>query len=652
MKISDLGKPELVLQRLTRREKYVFFLVLDLFFVVAALLFALLLNPLPEQMPPLFQTLSVALPYLLLVSGALLVALGLPALQLAEFDGHATLHAASLSVFLAAGSSVLAYIFGVNLPMSVLLVFATSLFLMMTVSRVVLLQVVLAIYRRGDKVTRVLIYGAGTTGTQLARALRGHAEIEPVAFVDDNPSLQGLSIGGLPVYTPVRVAEIAARKRIHRVLLAVPSLSPPKQARIARRLERMGLDVQMLPSFSQLIGQETLVDRLQPIKGSKHRMFLGRDEVRAPLMEGNEGYQGKSVMVSGAGGSIGSELCRQLIACEPRRLVLFELSEIALFTVQQELQNTAKEMGVDLIPVLGSVTDPRHVRQVLAEHDVEVVLHAAAYKHVGLVQQNPLAGLANNVLGTQTLANAAVQFGVERFILISSDKAVRPRGVMGASKRLAELVVQDIASRVPEDGPVLAMVRFGNVLGSSGSVVPIFEDQIARGGPVTVTHPHVTRYFMTIAEAASLVLRAGSLAEGGEVLLLDMGKAVKIVDLARQAIEAAGYTVRSEANPNGDIAIDFIGLRDGEKLHEELFFDGSERPTAHHKIFRVREHGLSEFEVADILRALRHAMASGAPEGALDAIARRVPGFGAPISDTADRIPDDVLKTVPPSFTV
>ncbi|SDY33556.1 NDP-sugar epimerase, includes UDP-GlcNAc-inverting 4,6-dehydratase FlaA1 and capsular polysaccharide biosynthesis protein EpsC [Jannaschia faecimaris] len=626
-------KLDAFLKSLTRRHKYVFFFVLDLMLVVAALVVALALNPQPGLMPSVGVTLSVATPYLLILSGGALVTLGIPSVNLSEFDGHATLQAAALSLFLAIAGAVLARVFGLSMPMSVPLVFATSLFLMITTSRVVLLQLVLAIYRRSKAVMRVLIYGAGATGTQLVRALRGHNEIEPIAFVDDNPVLQGLSVSGLPVYTPVRVSEIAQSKRIDRVLLAIPSLSPPKQARIARRLQRLGLEVQTLPSFSQLIGRKPLLDRFEPLKP---KMLLGRDEVDTQLLDGAESYRGKTILVSGAGGSIGSELCRQLIDNSPKRLILFELSEIALFTVHQELQNTARDQKVELVPVLGSVTDPRQVRQVLNDHDVEIVLHAAAYKHVMLVQQNPLAGLANNVLGTQTLANAAVRAGVERFILISSDKAVRPRGVMGASKRLAELVVQDIASRTSEGGPVLSVVRFGNVLGSSGSVVPVFQDQIRRGGPITVTHPHVTRYFMTIAEAARLVLRAGSMAEGGEVLLLDMGNPVKIVDLATQMIEQAGYTVQSDASPQGDIAIEFIGLRDGEKLHEELFFDGSERPTVEKKIFRLREAGLSEFEVADILRSLRHAMASGAPEGALDAMARHVPGFGASIPDVAD----------------
>ncbi|CTQ32584.1 UDP-N-acetyl-alpha-D-glucosamine C6 dehydratase [Jannaschia rubra] len=626
---------DVFLMSLTRRQKYGVFLALDLCFVVSTLALALATGPLPAGSPPVPALLAVSVPYVVTVAAGLLMVLGVPALRLAEFDGHAILRTASFAMLLAAGASVLSWVFGLALPVAVPAGFATTLFLAITVSRVILLRVVTAAYRRRAPMTRVLIYGAGTTGMQLAHAFRSHGEIEPVAFVDDNPALQGLTIAGLPVHSPARIAEIAARRRIDRVLLAAPSLSPPRQAQIVRRLRRLGLEVQSLPSFSQLIGTEALIDRLETLRP---KMFLGRDEVKTPLSEGSDSYRDKSVMVSGAGGSIGSELCRQLLECRPRRLVLFELSEVALFTVHRDLLAQATENGVELVPILGSVTDPRQVRQVMADARVQVVVHAAAYKHVTLVQLNPLAGLANNVLGTQTLAKAAVEAGVDRFILVSSDKAVRPRGIMGASKRMAELVVQDIASRVPQGGPVLSMVRFGNVLGSSGSVVPIFNDQIRRGGPVTVTHPHVTRYFMTIAEAARLVLRAGSMAEGGEVFVLDMGDPVRIQDLAVQAIEAAGYSLQSEANPQGDIGIEFIGLRDGEKLHEELFFDGSEKPTAHRKIFRLREAGLSEFEVAEILHALRRGMAAGDASIAVDAISRKVMG-DAQVPATSTGVP-------------
>lgn len=348
-------------------------------------------------------------------------------------------------------------------------------------------------------------------------------------------------------------------------------------------------------------------------------------------------YAGRSVLVSGAGGSIGSELCRQLLSCSPRCLVLYELSELALYTVLQELAPSAARAGVELVPVLGSVTDSVQVKQVLGQNGVQVVLHAAAYKHVPLVEANPLPGLANNVLGTRTLARAAGQAGVERFILISSDKAVRPANIMGASKRMAEQVVQDLASR--STGTVFSMVRFGNVLGSSGSVLPLFQAQVARGGPVTVTDPAARRYFMTIGEAVQLVLTAGAEAQGGEVYMLDMGMPVSVLQLARQVIESAGFTVQGADHPDGGIAIKFIGLRPGEKLEEELALTAERTATAHPKIFSLQEAPVSEIEVAAMLRGLRHALAAGNSQAARDLAARRVEGFSAagPASDRQAR---------------
>jgi FlaA1/EpsC-like NDP-sugar epimerase len=343
------------------------------------------------------------------------------------------------------------------------------------------------------------------------------------------------------------------------------------------------------------------------------------------MLGGAEAYTGKSVLVSGAGGSIGSELCRQVLACRPSRLVLFELSELALYTVDQDLRLLAEEAGTELVAVLGSVTDQRIVRRVLTDNAVSVVLHAAAYKHVPLVEANPLVGMANNVLGTSTLAREARELGVTRFILVSSDKAVRPTNVMGASKRLAGRVGQDLAA--PSPHTAFAMVRFGNVLGSSGSVVPLFQEQIARGGPVTLTHPDVTRYFMTVQEAARLVLLAGSFAHGGEVYVLDMGQPVLIRNLARQVIEASGYTVNDETNPDGDIEIVTVGLRSGEKLHEELMIGEGLVTTPHPKILCAQEERLSEIEVASALRALRAAVASGDPEAARAVANRWVEGY-------------------------
>ncbi|MEO1363586.1 MAG: polysaccharide biosynthesis protein, partial [Pseudomonadota bacterium] len=407
--------------------------------------------------------------------------------------------------------------------------------------------------------------------------------------------------------------------------------SQPKQVQIARRLEKMGLEVQTLPSFSQLIGEEELVNKLTPIHVSR---FLNRDEVSTAPGSDAAAYFGRTVLVSGAGGSIGSELCRQVLECAPSKIVLYELSELALYQVHQEIKQMAEGSGITIVPLLGSVTDPRQVRRALQEHQVQVVLHAAAYKHVPLVEENPLAGLANNVLGTHTLVSEAAAAGIERFVLISSDKAVRPTNIMGASKRLAEVVVQDIAIRLAKPkNLVFSIVRFGNVLGSSGSVVPLFQDQLRRGGPLTVTHPDVSRFFMTVQEAVHLVLRAGAMATGGEVFVLDMGKPVRIEQLARQVIESAGYTVRDAQNPDGDIEIEFTGLRPGEKMTEELTLSGSLIGTGHRKIFFTVEDGLSEIEVASVLRALRAALASSDDVAARAVITRWVDGYRRPTSD-------------------
>ena len=560
----------------------------------------------------------------------------LPVLQLNAYETGAIGLTGAFSVALVIVSFLLTAAARIPVPIPTQIIFGISFFIFSIISRAVLLQIVLAIYRRSSVRCRVLIYGAGTTGTQLVSALRSHEHIEPVAFVDDNKSLHGLIVSRLPVYSPVRIAEIAFDKKIDRVLLALPSLSLPKQAQISRRLQKMGLEVQALPSFSQLVGEEALVDKLTDVEP---KLFLNRDEVSTETgASAIASYQGKTVLISGAGGSIGSELCRQVMQCSPAKMVLFELSEVALYKVDMELRQIAEDTEIEIVPVLGTVTDARQVRRILADHDVQVVLHAAAYKHVPLVETNPLTGLANNVLGTHTLATEAAKTGVERFILISSDKAVRPTNIMGASKRLAELVIQDLASRVPTDkAPIYTMVRFGNVLGSSGSVVPLFQEQLRRGGPVTVTHPEVSRYFMTAQEAVHLVLRAGAMAKGGEVFVLDMGKPVHIEKLARQVIESAGYTVRDAKNPDGDIEIEFIGLRPGEKMTEELTLTGNLIGTTHRKIFSADEVALSEIEIASALRVLRAALASSDEEAAKEVAMRWVEGYSLAVRDQSDK---------------
>lgn len=625
-----------IIKSLSRTQKRNIMLFVDAMLVPLALLFSFSLQASDSGAFGMMLAYLPVLPFLLIIGGALSVLLGVSTIQLNAYETGAIGLTGAFSVALVIVSFLLTSAARIPVTIPTQIIFGISFFIFSIISRAVLLQIVLAIYRRSSVRCRVLIYGAGTTGTQLVSALRSHEHIEPVAFVDDNKALHGLIVSRLPVYSPVRIAEIAFDKKIDRVLLALPSLSLPKQAQISRRLQKMGLEVQALPSFSQLVGEEALVDKLTDVEP---KLFLNRDEVSTETgASAIASYQGKTVLISGAGGSIGSELCRQVMQCSPAKMVLFELSEVALYKVDMELRQIAEDTEIEIVPVLGTVTDARQVRGILADHDVQVVLHAAAYKHVPLVETNPLTGLANNVLGTHTLATEAAKTGVERFILISSDKAVRPTNVMGASKRLAELVIQDLASRVPTGkAPIYTMVRFGNVLGSSGSVVPLFQEQLRRGGPVTVTHPEVSRYFMTAQEAVHLVLRAGAMAKGGEVFVLDMGKPVHIEKLARQVIESAGYTVRDAKTPDGDIEIEFIGLRPGEKLTEELTLTGNLIGTTHKKIFSADEVALSEIEIASALRALRAALASNDEEAAREVAMRWVEGYSLAVRDQTDK---------------
>ena len=615
-----------LISALSRKQKAYVFLSLDLLLVPVALWFTYAVQALPATAAEtLWRSLPI-LPYLLALTGGLSWWLGLPRIPLNDYERHAVGLTAGVALMLVGASAATSALAGLALPPGTHVIFGLIYFLVSVAARAVLYQVVSTLYRRATPRRRVLIYGAGTTGTQLAQALRAHDSIDPVAFVDDNSSLQGQMLAGLPVRAPARIEALVRERNIDRVLLAMPSLSQPKQAQIVRRLQRMGLEVQALPSFAQLIGEEALLDKLTPVAP---QAFLGRTARESALGPAAESYAGRVVLVSGAGGSIGAELCRQLLNCQPVKLVLYELSELALYTVHQELTQLTEGAAIEIVPVLGSVTDARQVRKVLADQGVQVVLHAAAYKHVPLVEANPLAGLANNVIGTRILAREAAAAGVERFILVSSDKAVRPTNIMGASKRLAELVVQDLATRAggASGGTVFAMVRFGNVLGSSGSVVPLFQDQISRGGPVTVTDPRVKRFFMTIREAVQLVLKAGSEARGGEVFVLDMGEPVPIMKLARQVIESTGYTVRDADNPEGDIEIEIIGLRPGEKLEEELTLSEDLVGTRYQKIFCAREADLSEIEVAALLRALREALAASDEAAARALIERWVDGY-------------------------
>ena len=515
-----------------------------------------------------------------------------------------------------------------QLPRLGIILFGLFFFLLAVGARFALLHTLLWVLRADQPRRRVLIYGAGKTGEQLLAALRSHDSIVPVAYVDDDPALQSLTSGGLHIYSANRIVELTARLGIDRVLLAMPSVPNHKQALIARKLQIMGLTVMSVPSFAQIAGEERLVEALTLIESDT---FLGRVQVDQGVPQGAEAYQGRTVLVSGAGGSVGSALCRQLLSSKPACIVLYEMSEIALYTIERELSKLVVGTETQIVPVLGSVTDSRLARTVMTDHQVDIVFHAAAYKHVPLVEANPIAGLANNVLGTRILADAANAAGVRKFVLISTDKAVRPTNVMGASKRLAELVIQDLAKRA--QGTAFSMVRFGNVLGSSGSVVPLFREQIANGEPITLTHEDVTRYFMTLSEAARLVLLAGSYSDagaGGDVFVLDMGEPVKIRDLAEQMITAAGLTVRDTDHPNGDIEIIITGLRPGEKLHEELLIGEGLLTTPHAKILRAQEQSLTQLQMATALRALRASVATGDVDAAFDVIQTYVEGYAEP----------------------
>jgi FlaA1/EpsC-like NDP-sugar epimerase len=435
--------------------------------------------------------------------------------------------------------------------------------------------------------TPVIIYGAGEAGAQLANALRYSAEFTPAAFVDDNPQLWGSIVLGLKVRAPFKLPRLVVRHEAGLILLALPSASHRRRREILEALAGLPVRVMALPTLAELTSGARRIDEFREIDVED---ILGRDSVQPneTLLKARVG--GKAVMVTGAGGSIGAELCRQILPLRPRRLVLFERSEYALYNTEQELGDMLVNMGqppVELIPLLGSVVHRRRLQVVMERFGIETVYHAAAYKHVPIVEHNPIEGVRNNVFGTLHAAQAALATNVETFVLVSSDKAVRPTNVMGATKRLAELILQGLAG---EGGATrLCMVRFGNVLDSSGSVVPLFREQIRKGGPVTVTHPEVERYFMTIPEAAQLVIQASAMAQGGNLFLLDMGEPVRILDLARRMIHLSGLTVRDEDRPDGDVEIQFTGLRSGEKLREELLIGADDLPTEHPMIRRARE---------------------------------------------------------------
>lgn len=446
--------------------------------------------------------------------------------------------------------------------------------------------------------TAAIIYGAGDAGIQLAQSLRSTHMV--VAFVDDNPALHRRELAGVRVHSPGALGELIAEHGVRDVILSIPSLTAQRRKEIVTSVSKHGVKIRALPSIVDLVTGKYLISQIKEIDIVE---LLGRSSVPPDAELIKPMIVGRSIMVTGAGGSIGSELCRKIASWGPRCLVLFEANEFALYQIEQELSEL---QDLVVIPVLGSVVDRERVNTVLAQHDIKVVFHAAAHKHVPLVEANALEGIKNNVFGTAAVVEAAYAHGVENFVLISTDKAVRPTNVMGATKRWAELIVGSIAARAKTEntGQRFCAVRFGNVLGSNGSVVPLFKQQIAAGGPVTLTDAAMTRYFMSIQEAAELIVQAGALSEGGDVFLLDMGEPMLISELAENMIRLAGLSVRNEANPHGDIEIVVTGKRPGEKLYEELFYNSSDAEiTKHAKIMRAPSRSQS-VSIADLLTDL------------------------------------------------
>jgi FlaA1/EpsC-like NDP-sugar epimerase len=478
----------------------------------------------------------------------------------------------------------------------------------------------------------IIIYGAGDAGAQLQNAIANSGRYRLVGFVDDNPSCWKTVVNGATVHEPSSIGRLVRKHGCEEIFLAIPSSSLVERREIIGRLRDFPLMVRTVPSLTELVEGRVTLEEMRPIAIDD---LLGRDQVQPKRELLDRCIRGKMVMVTGAGGSIGSELCRQILRLDPARLVLFERSEFALYQIHQEMLQAIDAEGLDvqLSPLLGSVDDRELVRGVMETFSIETIYHAAAYKHVPLVEYNTAAGVRNNALATWVLAEAAMAAGVSSFILVSTDKAVRPTNVMGASKRLAELVLQALHLR--GSSTRFCMVRFGNVLDSSGSVVPVFKKQIAEGGPISVTHPDVIRYFMTIPEAAALVLQAGSMGSGGDVFLLDMGDAVKIVDLARLMIRLAGLTERTKERPDGDIEIAFTGLRPGEKLYEELLIGDDILKTEHPMIMRGNEESIPWDELEPWLTELESACTSSNVPVVIDLLQRAVSGF-TPQGDSSD----------------
>jgi FlaA1/EpsC-like NDP-sugar epimerase len=490
---------------------------------------------------------------------------------------------------------------------------------------------------RGESKSKVVIYGAGHAGVQIAAALSSGSELQPIAFIDDSPALQGNYVEGYRVYPFSKLSGLIEDYGVKEVLLAMPSVSRARRAKVISLLEPYAVHVRTVPGLKDLASGALKADDIREVGIND---LLGRKPVEPDQALLNANINGKVVMVTGAGGSIGSELCRQIIKLDPAALVLYERGEHDLYLVEKEMIEMAERLFPGkpnrITPILASILDQKRMESVCQAFGVETIYHAAAYKHVPMVEKNPSEAVRNNVLGTYRAVRAAINSATETFVLISTDKAVRPTNTMGATKRFAEMLLQQLAKQ-PGMKTRFTMVRFGNVLDSSGSVIPLFRQQIRDGGPVTVTDPKIIRYFMTIPEAAQLVIQAGAMGEGGDVFVLDMGQPVRILDMAKRLIHLSGLEVRDEDNPDGDIEIVFTGLRPGEKLYEELLIGENDQPTQHPLIMTANEDSLTWDELSDYIGQFEAAIDLNDVEKSRQLLVEAVKGFN-PQCDVADLV--------------
>lgn len=610
------------LNRLPRFIRALLVLVADLLLIPFALYAALVMR-LNDLMPLQFMERSLPLLGILLLAYPIIFyAFQLHRLKLSGFD----VSAITKTVVAVFALSLFGFTFNILLslgsPRTVPIIFMLTFIMLVLSSRLIAIYVIRDIINDPRNRLPVANFGAGQAGVQLILALKQSNEYRPVALVDDNRALHGLVVEGLRVSSPDALKVYAKERVIKEVFLAIPSLTSPRRRQVLSMLGELDCKIRELPSINDVIKSGNVLGSLRQVSIDE---VLGRDSIELKNKEVKAIIEGKTVLVSGAGGSIGSEICRQLLANRVGRIILLELSEFALYRIEAELTAHPNYSECQIVPCLGNVTDRRLIDDLITKYDVKSIYHAAAYKHVPLVEFNEVEGARNNVLGTKILAEAAVENGVERFTLISTDKAVNPTNVMGATKRLAEHVIQYLQSQ--HDKTVFSIVRFGNVLGSSGSVVPLFKEQIARGGPVTLTHRDVTRYFMTIPEASSLVLLASASAEGGEVFVLDMGEPIKIHDLATRMIELSGFKVKDADNPDGDIEIAVTGLRSGEKLFEELLIEPGTLPTDNPQIFRAKEADLSKENMLELIDCVEQAVLNRQPDIVRECIEKWVEGY-------------------------